>query len=655
MPRGLRLQYRAEIDGLRAIAIIPVVLFHAGVGAFAGGFIGVDVFFVISGYLITSIIRQEVEAGTFSVVRFYERRARRILPALYFMILLCIPAAYFILVPYQIKDLSQGIIATVAFLSNYFFYLETDYFDPFTNKSPLLHTWTLSVEEQFYVVFPLLLLGISKVARRMLTPALVAILAASFASAVYLTESNSILSFYATHTRAWELMAGALVAIHQQRLAGWIDALAGRVGGRRSSGFVALAALAAIVACVFVFSAKTPTPSFSTIVPVAGTVLLLLLGTRETVAGRLLSRGPMVAVGKLSYSLYIFHQPVNSYLYYTAFGERHADTWQLTAVSLLITVALSLFSYWFVERPIRYSDIPSRRSLFAGVSLLAVAFVLVGYGGNYTGGLRDHMAAKYSKAGNILLVDVDAEKKSVSGMANRVYWKYDGDFESADIPRILVVGDSMANDAFLSLIKFLEAQKVPRYSVRPLRIDDDCLATFEGELRTNAQGRSACFYEPTIPEINLHNARNLIQDADIILMTSIWQENTYQNAYEFSRYLGAITKAQIFVVGTMLFNDTTSMSLRFAELGIKPQDSTEMMYKNLRFDRLRISDKLRSLVLANPRLRWIEKRDHLCDMQQQRCAVFYKDGYAMIRDGAHLTFRSYEAFGAFLVLQIGVK
>ena len=338
------LQYRAEIDGLRAVAIVPVVLFHAGLSAFAGGFIGVDIFFVISGYLITSIIKKEIDTGTFSLVKFYERRAQRILPALFLMILLCVPAAYFVFVPYQIKDLSQAIVAAVAFMSNFFFYLETDYFNEFTNKSPLLHTWTLSVEEQFYLGFPLLMLGVHRAAPRLLTPVLVTILIASFACAVYLTETNPILSFYATHTRAWELMAGALVALHQDRLRGWIGAGSGVAMRRRSVELAVAAALAVILACVFTFSEKTSTPSVSTVLPVAGTGIILLLGADASIVRRLLSSRPMVSIGKLSYSLYIFHQPVNSFLHYSSFGEAHANTPQLFAASLLITVTLSLLN-----------------------------------------------------------------------------------------------------------------------------------------------------------------------------------------------------------------------------------------------------------------------------------------------------------------------
>ena len=151
------MKYRAEIDGLRAIAVIPVILFHAGFELFSGGFVGVDVFFVISGYLITTILIKDLESNSFSLIDFYARRARRILPALYFMIIISIIVGWFILTPYFYRDLFQTITATSIFLSNYLLYLKSGYFAPIAELKPLLHTWSLAVEEQFYVVFPIIL------------------------------------------------------------------------------------------------------------------------------------------------------------------------------------------------------------------------------------------------------------------------------------------------------------------------------------------------------------------------------------------------------------------------------------------------------------------------------------------------------------------
>jgi peptidoglycan/LPS O-acetylase OafA/YrhL len=209
--------YRPEIDGLRALAVLPVVFFHAGVPFFSGGFIGVDIFFVISGFLITSIIARDIDNDRFSIVDFYERRARRILPPLFLMILVCLPFAWMWLLPNAYKDFSQSLVATVSYVSNILFYIETGYFDLTSAQKPLLHTWSLSVEEQFYLVFPVFLLAIFKFGRRWTIPLLAVLTLASIACAQWLQSVNPDAAFYLIFPRAWELLLGAIGALLMMR------------------------------------------------------------------------------------------------------------------------------------------------------------------------------------------------------------------------------------------------------------------------------------------------------------------------------------------------------------------------------------------------------------------------------------------------------
>ena len=191
------MNYRSEIDGLRALAVIPVILFHAGFELFSGGFIGVDVFFVISGYLITSIIIDDLSNKRFSLVQFYERRARRILPALFFMLSICIPAAWILMTPNQMKDFSAGIFSVSLFLSNlYFMEQQVDYFAPSSELHPLLHTWSLAVEEQFYIFFPVILLILFKLSRQFAMILLILLLALSFLFSEWLWREDLARSFY---------------------------------------------------------------------------------------------------------------------------------------------------------------------------------------------------------------------------------------------------------------------------------------------------------------------------------------------------------------------------------------------------------------------------------------------------------------------------
>lgn len=183
------MKYRPEIDGLRSVAVLPVVAFHAGVTAIPGGFAGVDVFFVISGFLITSIIAEEAEAGRFSIARFYDRRARRILHALFFVMLVTLPFAWQVMVPYQLEDMAQSALATLLFMFNVLFWFEADYFAVEGSSKPFLHTWSLAVEEQFYVVFPLLLAVLYRVGRWSVVPVLAVGLLVSFVAALWLRNA----------------------------------------------------------------------------------------------------------------------------------------------------------------------------------------------------------------------------------------------------------------------------------------------------------------------------------------------------------------------------------------------------------------------------------------------------------------------------------
>ena len=211
------MKYRAEIDGLRALAVIPVILYHAGFKLFSGGYVGVDVFFVISGYLITTIILAELEAGTFSLIHFYERRARRILPALFVVMFACLPFAWFWLLPSVMKTFSESLIAVSTFLSNFYFYNQSGYFEAAAELKPLIHTWSLAVEEQYYVLFPLFLMLTWKLGKRSIVGLLAIMFVISLASAQWLSIEHKSFDFFMLPTRGWELLIGAFIAFYYAR------------------------------------------------------------------------------------------------------------------------------------------------------------------------------------------------------------------------------------------------------------------------------------------------------------------------------------------------------------------------------------------------------------------------------------------------------
>ena len=288
------LEYRADIDGLRAVAILPVVFFHAGFGFAQGGFVGVDVFFVISGYLITSLIHREMLAGKFSLARFYERRVRRLFPALFAMLSVCAAVAAWLLLPQDLRYFGGSLFATTLFSSNIFFWLEAGYFDVAAERKLLLHTWSLAVEEQFYLLFPIFLLLVLRYLPRRLVAVTGAVTVASLLASEWMLRSSDSAAFYLAPFRAWELGLGASLAL---------IAPVARHDNRHAEVFAWLG-LAMIAASVAVFSWQTPFPGLHALAPAVGAALVIWSGSgTSTHAGRILSARPLVFTGLISYSL----------------------------------------------------------------------------------------------------------------------------------------------------------------------------------------------------------------------------------------------------------------------------------------------------------------------------------------------------------------
>jgi len=334
--------YRRDIDGLRAVAVVPVVLYHAGVPWLGGGFVGVDVFFVISGFLITSIIAPELGDRRFSLLRFYERRARRILPALFFVLAASFPAAMVLLLPTDFEAYAGSLLATLGFVSNVWFWTSTDYFARASELLPLLHTWSLAVEEQFYIAYPLALALLMRGGRRATIIVLGAAMLLSLGLSVWATPRMPAASFYLLPTRAWELGFGALIALGVRP----------RTLHRAARETLSVVALAAILGPVFLYDSDTTFPGLAALPPVLGTALLILVGaTGSSAVHRLLGTRALVSVGLISYSLYLWHWPVLAYFRVHAAEPALPPAFAAAAVG--ISVAMAVLSWRYVERPFR--------------------------------------------------------------------------------------------------------------------------------------------------------------------------------------------------------------------------------------------------------------------------------------------------------------
>ncbi|KQR73415.1 acyltransferase family protein [Rhizobium sp. Leaf341] len=367
--------HRREIDGLRAMAVTAVVLDHAGLPYLPGGFLGVDIFFVISGYLITGIIVRDIEAGRFSMRAFYERRARRILPALLVMLLATIPFAWIWLLPLDFKDYAQSLLASLFSYANIHFATKAGYFAPDAHRVPLLHTWSLAVEEQFYLLFPVFVLLVARKGRGRLVPAMAGLCFLSFIVCLIGVRAFPTVNFYCLTSRAWELLAGGLFSF------------TGCSRSRRVNEAASLAGFALIALSILVPTSQQDWPSFLTLGPVLGTGLLLVFGVERTVMGRLLSWPPFVGLGRVSYSLYLWHQPIFAFARIRSMGE---PTLPVMIALSLAALAVSILSWRYVEQPVRQHIGPwrigSRTPRLLGGAAAAL-IVSTGVAGNVTKGL----------------------------------------------------------------------------------------------------------------------------------------------------------------------------------------------------------------------------------------------------------------------------
>ncbi len=443
--RRIKLQpltYRKEIDGLRAFAVIPVILFHAGLGILDGGFVGVDIFFVISGFLITSIIMREMLSESFSLLIFYERRLRRILPVLFFIVFACIPFSWFLMPPEQFNKFSLAVGSIPLFLSNFLFWNEVDYFATSAELNPLLHTWSLAIEEQFYMLFPLLLLSIYKTTAKAKILIFSSILVVSLLYTEFAWRQFPAANFYLFPSRAWELLVGALTALLAQHASSTTS---------RQSNILAGVGLGMILFSYISLNDEMPFPSFYAVIPTFGTALVLLFATKDTVIKTILAMLPFVLIGRISYSLYLWHQPVFSFSRFYGLDPSNPTTLAYLSILLLI---LSYITWRFIENPFRNKNYINIKTLVTGT--LAIAFVMIMFAayGYFKGYERYNMLAE----GNEFIKNYQGAKKAISLYREDCNFYYHNEIDASclhgddpELPITLIWGDSHAQALGLGL------------------------------------------------------------------------------------------------------------------------------------------------------------------------------------------------------------
>lgn len=436
------LTYRADIDGLRAVAVVTVVLFHLGIEQMPGGFVGVDVFFVISGFLITTIIARELEEGRFSLLTFYERRVRRIFPALFAMIAVVLAIAAQFYMPHDLSKAAQSAVAATLFTSNLLFWWEAGYFDAAAYGKPLLHTWSLAIEEQFYIVIPLLMMVLARM-RAGFALWIAGITLISLGLSVFTTGIAPTSAYYLLPWRAWELGLGALLAL----------GLGPRLEHRALREGAAALGLAMILAAALMLDKSTRFPGSAALLPTVGAALILQAGRfGPSLTGRLLSMAAPVWIGKLSYSFYLWHWPVIVFfVYWTMDMPDLAEA----AVLFLVALAFAWISWRFVEQPFRRpaGQAGQTRILLGGVTAMAL---LIGAGGALFAlkGLPDRLPEEARRLA-AFISDKDPRQKECLTEKNRdETWETPCLYGAPDtVPRVAVWGDSHAS----ALIPALDA------------------------------------------------------------------------------------------------------------------------------------------------------------------------------------------------------
>lgn len=615
--------YRHEIDGLRAVAVLSVIFSHAGFGWIPGGFAGVDAFFVISGFLITGIILRDLEEGCFTFKNFYARRAHRVLPALFCMLTSVSILAWLMLSPSQIQDISISVIASVLSLSNFYFVDFIDYFAPSSKHIMLLHTWSLGVEEQFYLLFPLFAFAAYRILGKSGFWAVVAVLlVASFIISEWGWRNEPRGNYFFSPSRFWEILIGAIAAL-------WCSS-------RDTKGNDPLAALGimALFLTFFLYKDSIMFPSYFALLPTLGTVLVLIFARGSTMTAKLLRFDLIRFVGLISFSAYLWHQPV--FVFSRVYGYETSKP--LTGVVLTVVILLMATLSWrFVEQPFRNTQTatPTRRGAvlwFAAVGLVALS--LAGY---------------FTKLPSLRFNKVDQKLLSINRLEARDYQRHIDDRYrrqafKADDPRskVAFIGDSFGRD-FMNVLN--ELQILEELQASKWLISQDCAPFF---LRETEQHLRDILDAIDCGDYDRYKSPEMlaaVAAADVIVLASSWRSWHAPYIIQTIENISKISDARILLVGPKNFGEVSTVRL----LRIPTLQRSAFL-----------SDPDEDLIITNDRLRQIEGVTFIdiirafCD-PKGGCPQVTQTGHLISQDGTHLTRSGAVALGVALNQNYGLR
>ncbi|MEE4207987.1 MAG: acyltransferase family protein [Parvularcula sp.] len=633
----MALKYRAEIDGLRAVAVLAVIIYHMRLPfgeeyLLRGGFLGVDVFFVLSGFLITSIIKAEItQTGEFEWGNFYLRRARRILPPLLLVIFASLPVAYLILLPTEMHRFAESLWSALGFYSNFFWYFELgDYGSQDGLLQPFLHTWSLAIEEQFYIVFPIVLVLVFRWFPQRILAVLVFLMLAGLLLAQMTTFWKPDLSFFAPTSRAWELLAGAALAFYPS-----VQPRTDRVG--QSLRYLPTIGMAAILLSLFLVPLDSSFHvGLATVPAIAGTAVIIAFANASDYTTRILSTAPMVFVGKLSYSLYLWHFPIFAFARLNNVGEPSVAGW---SVCIALTFALSYLGYILIEKPLRFSVRNTAFLKMIGTACLLVIILPFGlrtidmdrapranalakaYGGNDYDNERLQMESWSVLARLARDEDISSWNAHEPSMNERSrLW-----FSRGAAQRVLLIGNSHSKDMFNAL--YLNREKFAGVE----------FARFALAGALESEQLSALYASPNY------------QAADTIALAPKWG----RNLDEYGRLIEKMKrdgKSVVIIDNTAEFGPFGRVPLydglvRSSRKPIKPSAANRAGWENLDEEVGELNAELRRLAVTHDAA-FYSRFELVCVHSSRNCSILGPAGEKTMFDYGHWTLDGARLFGA---------
>jgi len=595
----MTIQYRPDIDGLRAIAVLSVVIFHFQNAILPGGFVGVDVFFTISGYLMTGIILSSIQDNSFSIFKFYLSRAKRILPALSLLCATLMIIGWFLLPPLNYMALGKHALSSVLFVSNFVYWQESGYFDAESHEKWLLHTWSLSTEWQFYILFPIFILLVKDLfSKRAILPSLIFLLLASFCYSAIYSSSYPVSSYYLLLSRAWEMIAGGLAYFYVTR--------------KHANESVKLhyIGLILILFSCFYISSSDVWPGYFAVLPVIGSCMYLAANHQ----GRIMNSTPFKLIGKWSYSIYLWHWPIVVYC--------HINNIDINLLlGVIISVILGFISYSIIEK---------RRSvkLLAGTPIAAAASCFVFINSGYA----------YQMPKDVYLSSMlDQKSDEYGGYTWKRIKELNTQFTSTKNNKILVIGDSQAGD-FINILD--ESGLANGHEIRSRMISTRCssfyldqeqrdmLYKIMPEIQKGLITKTDCD-----KEIGRVFDDKIVFDADVIFIAMNWKDYAIPYNKESLINLRAKTKKPIYIIGNKNYSKPLP-SIIYNAFKNKVNISKSAYAESDK--EIKTNHKMKDMVISSGIAKYINLKDYTCDSKTNECVTSF-NGDPILYDAMHTT------------------